>query len=291
MPSPEPLANPYRPFPVRITNMWEETNDVRTLQLEFMNHDDGEAFPGFLPGQFGEFTVFGVGESVFALADSHIMNGMSLDSGPFIECTFRAVGKVTQALRNLRIGHIIGFRGPWGNAFPVTKWKGKSVVFLGGGIGMAALRFAIQTVLANRKDFNDILILNGARTTDDMVYQKEMPDWETLNDVRIVRTVDPGGESDQWDGTVGLIPQVFEELNLEPDGRIVVACGPPVMLRFLFQSLKKMNYSPQQVLTTMENKMKCGMGLCGRCNVGPLFVCRDGPVVTWEQLQSLPGDY
>jgi len=284
----EAMNNPYRPHLLRIAAARDETPDVRTLTLRFVDEDDGARFPGWEPGQFGEYTVFGAGECVFALANTS--NGEQ-GTSPVLECTYRAIGKVTAALRGLDIGHVIGFRGPYGNSFPLADWHGRDLVFLGGGIGMAALRAALLSVLEHRSDFGEVLVLNGARTVVDMVYQEEMPAWEKLEGVRVVRTVDPGGETQGWDGEVGLIPEVFERQGLSTDGRIVIACGPPIMLHFLFKSLEKLGYSPQQVITTLENKMKCGFGQCGRCNVGSFYVCRDGPVVSWEQMRALPDDF
>jgi NAD(P)H-flavin reductase len=285
----ESPANPYQPSLMRIASFADETPDVRTLRLEFADESDAASFAGWQPGQFGQFTVFGAGESVFAIANRPWHgNG---DGAPVIECTFRQVGKVTSALRTMSAGQTIGFRGPYGNHFPLDDWKGRHIAFIGGGIGMAALRSAMLEVIRRKDDFGDVLILNGARTVGDMVYKGEMPEWETTDGVEVVRTVDPGGEDDEWDGRVGLLPKVFEELALEPDNRIVVACGPPVMLHFLFLSLGSLGYRPEQVVTTLENKMKCGIGHCGRCYVGPFSVCRDGPVVTWAELERLPKDY
>lgn len=284
----ETMNNPYRPHLLRIDSARDETPDVRTLSLRFVNEQEGARFPDWEPGQFGEYTVFGAGECVFALANAARREP---GSPPTLECTYRAIGKVTHALRDLDAGHVIGFRGPYGNSFPLERWRGRDLVFLGGGIGMAALRAALLYVLDHRSEFGEILVLNGARSVDDMVYREEMPGWERIEGVRVVRTVDPGGETDDWDGEVGLIPEVFERQDLEPDGRIVIACGPPVMLHFLFEALEKMRYSPEQVITTLENKMKCGFGQCGRCNVGSFYVCRDGPVVSWEQMRALPQDF
>lgn len=285
----EPLMdNPYRPHLVRIEAMRDETPDVRTLQLRLVDESAARGFPRWEPGQFGEYTVFGAGECVFALA-----NHPQHEPGkpPLLECTYRAIGKVTHALRSLGVGHLIGFRGPYGNGFPLADWRGRDLVFLGGGIGMAALRAALLSVLDRRSDYGDVLVLNGARTVADMVYREEMAAWQRIDGVRVVRAVDPGGETEDWDGEVGMIPDVFERLGLASDGRVVVACGPPIMLHFLFKTLEKMHYAPDQVITTLENKMKCGFGQCGRCNVGPFYVCRDGPVVTWEQVRSLPDDF
>jgi NAD(P)H-flavin reductase len=282
------MINPYRPHLLRIEATRDETPDVRTLTLGFVDEAEGRTFPGWEPGQFGEYTVFGAGESVFAVANTADRD----PTGPaVIECTYRAIGKVTWALRDRGVGDVVGFRGPYGNAFPLADWHGRDLVFLGGGIGMAALRAAIHAVLRDRADYGEILILNGARTVEDMVYRDEMPRWGETDGVRIVRTVDPGGETEDWDGEVGMIPAVFERLGLAPDRRIVVACGPPVMLHFLFKTLEKTGYSPEQVITTLENKMKCGFGQCGRCNVGSFYVCRDGPVVSWKQMQALPDDF
>jgi NAD(P)H-flavin reductase len=282
------LDNPYRPHLLRIDAMRDETPDVRTLTLRFVNRDEGRQFPDWEPGQFGEYTVFGAGESVFAIANPP---GQRPDGSPILECTYRAIGKVTHALRALDVGQVIGFRGPYGNSFPLDAWRGRELVFLGGGIGMAALRAALHAVLDRKGEFGEVLILNGARTVADLVYQEEMPGWGEIEGVRVVQTVDPGGETEDWDGEVGLIPDVFERQELAPEGRVVIACGPPIMLHFLFKSLEKLGYGPDQVVTTLENKMKCGFGQCGRCNVGSFYVCRDGPVVTWEQMQALPPDF
>jgi NAD(P)H-flavin reductase len=281
------MINPYRPHLLRIAAIRDETPDVRTLTLCFANEAAGAAFPDWGPGQFGEFTVFGAGECVFAVANSPHREG----GAPTIECTYRAIGKVTHALRGLDVGQVIGFRGPYGNTFPLSEWRGRDLVFLGGGIGMAALRAALLSVLERRSEFGQVLVLNGARTATDMVYREEMPGWEKAEGVRVVRTVDPGGETEGWDGEVGLLPDVFERQDLAPAGRIVIACGPPIMLRFLFETLEKMRYAPEQVITTLENKMKCGFGQCGRCNIGSFYVCRDGPVVNWETMRALPADF
>lgn len=286
----EALPNPYHPNLMRIAGYSDETPDVRTLKLQFADPGEARAFAGWRPGQFGQFTVFGAGESVFALANKPWQpNGGS--EPPTIECTFRAIGKVTNALRALSPGQTVGFRGPYGNHFPLDDWRGKHLVFIGGGIGMAALRSAMLETLDRKAEFGEVLILNGARTVADMVYKEEMPTWQAVEGVRVVRCVDPGGEGEDWDGEVGLLPNVFEGLALDPADRIVIACGPPVMLHYLFLALGKTGYRPEQVVTTLENKMKCGIGHCGRCYVGPFSVCRDGPVVTWAELNELPKDY
>jgi NAD(P)H-flavin reductase len=285
------MPNTYLPRLLRICDVIEETPDVRTLALRFVDPKDIESFDGWAPGQFGEFTVFGSGESVFAISNAPWRPGGNVDSEPTIECTFRDVGKVTHALSARSPGDLIGFRGPYGNSFQIDDWRGKDLVFIGGGMGMAALRSALFEVIDRRSEFGEIVILNGARTVADMVYKEQMDGLEASEGVRVVRTVDPGGETPDWNGEVGLIPNVFEEMDVKPDGRIVIACGPPIMLHYLFISLEVMKFTPEQVITTLENKMKCGVGICGRCNVGPFFVCREGPVLTWAELKKLPRDY
>lgn len=291
MNSAEAHSNTYLPHLLSISGMSEETPDVRTLTLRFADSENAKRFEGWAPGQFGEFTVFGYGECVFAISNAPWRPNGNGGSEPIIECTFRDVGKVTHALMDRAQGDLVGFRGPYGNSFPLENWLGKDLIFIGGGMGMAAIRSAILEVLNRNKEFGEIVILNGARTVADMVYKEQMNEWETVDNVRVVRTVDPGGESPDWKGEIGLIPKVFEEMKLKPNGRIVIACGPPIMLKFLFLSLEKMKFAPNQVLTTLENKMKCGIGICGRCNVGPFFVCRDGPVLEWADLIKLPHDY
>ena len=278
-----PDGNQFLPHLTRITGAREETPDVRTLRLEFVDPEVASRFE-WRAGQFGQFSVFGAGESVFTIANPPTRKG-------YIECTFRQVGKVTAAMRSVTLGQVVGFRGPYGNHFPLEEWRGRDLLFVGGGIGMAALHAPLQFALDHRSDYGEVLVLNGARTVADMVYKEETKEWEKTPGVRVVRTVDPGGETPEWDGQVGLVPDVFQKLQPKPNGNIVITCGPPIMIRFMLIALDKLGFSPEQVVTTLENKMKCGNGQCGRCNVGRVFVCKDGPVFTAAQLKTLPADY
>lgn len=276
-------VNPYIPHLMRIASAADETHNVRTLTLEFPDSELPAGFE-FESGQFGHFTIFGAGECVFTITNPPSRGG-------HIECTFREVGKVTNALWNLSVGQTVGFRGPYGNSFPLEEWHGKDLVFVGGGIGMAALHSPLQAALDDRESFGDILILNGARSTIDVVYRDEMKEWEAIDGVRVVQTVDPGGEDDEWTGEVGLLPDVFKELNPSSENTIVVICGPPIMLHFMLIALDELKFDLEQIVTTLENKMSCGIGLCGRCNVGRFFVCKDGPVVTAAQMKNMPADF
>jgi sulfhydrogenase subunit gamma (sulfur reductase) len=275
--------NIYKPYLMTIVDMRDETHDTRTLRLQFKDPEVAQTFD-WKPGQFAQYSVFGVGECVFTIANSPTRKG-------YIECTFRQVGKVTSALRDMEIGQTIGFRGPYGNWFPVEEWEGKRLYFVGGGIGTVALRGVMQYCLDNRKLYDEILILNAARTVADLVYKSEMDEWAKVDGVTLVKAVDPGGETPDWDGKVGLAPNVFEELKPTPDNAILVTCGPPIMIRFMLLAAERLGFKPEQVYTTLENRMKCGLGKCGRCNVGPYYVCKDGPVFTAAQLAKLPKDF
>ncbi|HLG07736.1 MAG TPA: FAD/NAD(P)-binding protein [Gaiellaceae bacterium] len=274
--------NGFLPHLMRIAELRQETPDVRTLCLEFADRSVASGFE-WRAGQFALFSSFGAGECVFTIANPPTRGGR-------IECTFKRLGKVTTSLERLSTGELVGFRGPYGNSFDVEGWRGRNLVFVGGGIGMAAVAAPLRYVLDRREEYGEVVLLNGARTVPDVVYKDEMQEWEAIDGVRVVRAVDPGGEEPGWKGEVGLIPAVFERLGLKPDGRTVVVCGPPVMLHFMLLTLDKLGYSREQVVTTLENRMTCGVGHCGRCNVGRFVVCRDGPVVTAARLNDLPED-
>jgi NAD(P)H-flavin reductase len=276
------MENIYLPHLLRIVGIEDETHDVRTFTLEFLDPRVGEAFD-FDPGQFGQFSVFGEGECTFCIASSPTRT-------PRIQCTFRVAGKVTTALRHRERGDTIGFRGPFGNRFPLEDLRGRNIVFVGGGIGMAPVRCLIQYCLDHREEYGDLWILNGARSVADLVYTRETTEWMGRDDLRCVKTVDPGGETPDWDGKVGLIPPVLEAMEPTPENGRAVVCGPPIMLRFALESLDRLGFGEDQIITTLENRMKCGVGKCGRCNVGPVYVCKDGPVFTAAELAALPPD-
>lgn len=277
------MRNIYRPHLMTVEDIRDETPDVRTLRLAFQDQAVGESF-AFVPGQFGEYSVFGAGECVFAIASSPADRG-------HVECSFKLMGKVTHALRDVEIGDTVGFRGPYGNGFPLESLRGQNLFFAGGGIGMAALRALIEYCLAQRQEFGHITLLNGARSVADLVYKEDMVRWAEQPDVRLVRTVDPGGETADWDGEVGFVPAIMEKLAPSPEGTVAITCGPPVMIKFALLTLERLGFPQERVITTLENKMKCGLGKCGRCNVGPVYVCKDGPVFTAAQLQALPRDF
>jgi NAD(P)H-flavin reductase len=275
--------NIYQPHLMRILEITEETVDTRTLKLEFKDPAVAESFE-FQAGQFGEYSVFGEGESTFCIASPPTRKGS-------IECSFKACGKNTQALRRLRAGDTIGFRGPYGNHFPLDKMKGHSIVFIAGGIGLAPVRCVIWNVLDWRDQFKDVTIVYGARSVGDLVYKRELDEWAKRSDVKLCLTVDPGGETPEWKGNVDRVPTVVEKSVSSAEDTFAVICGPPIMIKFTLPVLSKLGFPPERIYTTLENRMKCGLGKCGRCNIGKTYVCKDGPVFTAAEIQAMPQEF
>ncbi len=275
--------NIYTPYLMEIDSIIEETPDVRTFRLKFKNSDDAGKF-NFKAGQFGEYSVLGEGESTFCVASPPTRKG-------YIECTFRKAGRVTNALANLEIGDTVGFRGPYGNTFPVEEWEGKNLLYIAGGIALPPMRCVIWNTIDLRNKYKDITIVYGARTVADLVYKHELREWEERSDIKLITTVDPGGQTPDWKGEIGFVPLVLEKLAPSSENTIAVLCGPPVMIKFTMPVLKKLGFKDKDIYTTLENRMKCGFGKCGRCNVGKLFVCKDGPVFSYEEILTLPEEY
>ena len=275
--------NIYLPYRMKVAAITQEAPGVRTLRLEFFDPADAAGFD-FRTGQFAEYSVFGEGEATFCIASPHTRKG-------YVECTFRQTGRVTTALSKVEQGDTVGFRGPYGNTFPIDQWRGKNLVFIAGGIALPPMRSVIWSCLDNRSDYGDITIFYGARTPGDLVYKYELKEWADRPDVNLVTTVDPGGQTPDWTGEVGFVPSVVEKHAPPAANTIAIVCGPPVMIKNTFPVLKKLDFADENIFTTLENRMKCGFGKCGRCNVGKTYVCKDGPVFTAAQLAELPTEY
>ena len=273
----------YKPSKMRIERITQETSDTKTFRLNFCDADEAERFE-FKAGQFGLYSVFGAGEATFCISSSPTRKG-------YIECSVKRTGKVTNELHQCNEGDVIGFRGPYGNCFPIDQMEGKNLLFIGGGIGLAPLRSLIWNCLDERTKFADISILYGARTVADLSYKEELKTWEQMPDVQTTYTVDPGGETPEWQGKVGFVPQILEKIKPSPKDTIVITCGPPIMIKFVLVSLINLDFSLESAYTTLENRMKCGVGKCGRCNVGNQYVCKDGPVFSCSDLQNLPQEF
>ena len=268
--------NVYLPHIAVIERIIEETPGVRTFHFNFKDERLREEFT-FESGQFGEYSVFGIGEAPFCISSSPTRRD-------HLEFALQRVGKVTNALHRLGVGAEIGFRGPYGNGFPLDFLQGKNLVFVAGGIGLAPLRSLIWNVIDNRDKFKNIDIIYGARSPADLCFKYDLEAWDKDKTVNMVTTVDKGDET--WTGREGFVPQVLEQVAPSASNAVAIVCGPPIMIRFTFPVLEKLGFTPEQMITTLEKRMKCGIGKCGRCNIGNLYVCRDGPVFTYAQIKD-----
>jgi len=273
-------ANPYLPEMATIVETIQETHNIKTFRVVLNNEERMKEFT-FRPGQVGQLSVFGVGESTFVINSSPTR----MD---YLQFSVMRVGEVTTRLHQLQPGDQIGVRAPLGNSFPVEDLKGKNIVFVGGGIGMAPLRTLFTYMLDNRADYKDITLLYGARSPADLTYKAELPEWTSRKDVNTVLTID--NPADGWEHQVGLIPNVLLDINPSPKNTVAITCGPPIMIKFTLQALKKLGFEDENIITTLAKRMKCGVGICGRCNIGTKYVCLDGPVFTYAQLKELPSE-
>lgn len=271
-------GNPFLPFIATVKEVIEETPTIKTLRVVIDDPAEREAFR-FEPGQVAQLSVFGVGEATFVINSPPTRT-------EYLQFSVMKVGEVTSKIHELKPGDKVGLRGPLGNWFPYEEMKGKDILFIGGGIGMAPLRTLLLFMLDNRSDYGRITLLYGARTPQDLCYKEDLKGWGTRDDMELVLTVDR--EFPGWDKRVGLVPNVLKELAPSSDNKVAITCGPPIMIRFTLQALEELGFGPDQVVTTLERRMKCGIGLCGRCNIGPRYVCKDGPVFTLSQLRGLP---
>jgi sulfhydrogenase subunit gamma (sulfur reductase) len=277
------MDNVYKPDLMEVTRVRQETPDVKSVSVRFLDSERARNF-SFRVGQFGIFSAFGYGESTFNICSSSNWKD-------HIEFCFRKVGRVTEALWKIEEKDVVGFRGPYGNGYPMEAWKGRDLIFLGGGIAMPPIRCAVWYALENRADYGEITVVYGARTVADLVFLDELDKWSKAERVRIIRCVDPGGETPDWKGEIGFVPYVFERAQVAAKDPVVLVIGPPIMIKNTLPILDKMGVKSASVYTSIENRMKCGIGKCGRCNVGPIYICKEGPVLTMEQLQGLPADY
>ena len=274
-------TNPYVPQLAVVEKIIEETWDTKTFRAVFADEALRESFT-YEPGQFQLVSVFGVGEATFCLTSTPTQKG-------FVEFSVKKIGTVTSALHELDEGATIGIRAPMGNWFPYEQLKGKDLWFIGGGIGMAPIRSLLNFCLDNRKDYGKINIIYGARTSGDLCYTYEFDAWAKAPNTELFLTIDK--EEEGWDKNVGFVPQYVLDLKPSPKNAVAITCGPPIMIKYALQNLKTLGFEDEQILTTLEMKMKCGIGKCGRCNIGHLYVCADGPVFSYAQLKDLPPEY
>ncbi len=269
-------GNPYLPQKATIQEIIQETPTIRTFRLVLDDPSAMAAF-SFQPGQVGQLSVFGVGESTFVINSPPTRRDN-------LQFSVMRTGEVTRALHQLNPGDTVGVRAPLGNSFPYASMKGRDVLFVGGGIGMAPLRTLLLTMIDNRADFGDITVIYGARSPEDLCYRYEFDAWRAAG-VNLILTVDR--EHPGWHERVGFVPTVLAEEAPNPYNRVAVTCGPPIMIKFVLAGLKELGYDDDQIYTTLERRMKCGIGLCGRCNIGGTYVCVDGPVFSGTALRAM----
>jgi NAD(P)H-flavin reductase len=276
--------NLYLPQIAEIINIKEETKGaraVKTFRFRLVDELAQRSF-SYRAGQCAIVSVFGAGECMFALSNTPMIK-------EYMEVSVLRQGRVTAALHALQVGDTIGVRGPFGNGFPIENWVGKNIVFVGGGIGQAPIRSVMNTCIRRKGDFKRLTLIYGARTTADLVFKDELDQLLKSPDIDVHLGIDVAEKG--WPHFVGFVPTNVLEVKPPPEGSIAVTCGPPIMIKFVIMNLEKLGFKDDQIFTTVEAKMKCGIGKCGRCNIGGVYVCKDGPVFSWKQLKALPQEY
>lgn len=280
------MQNPYLPYPVRIDNIAVETEDrnLKTFKFVFLNPEDEKRFV-YRAGQFAELSVAGKGEIPIGIASSPTEKG-------YLLFTVNKVGLVTSALHQMSPGDVMGVRGPLGNCYPWDILEGRNIVIVGGGFAFTTLRSSIVYMLHpdNRKRFGDITVIYGARTPGMLLYKEELMAWERRDDIKMQITVD-ATKDPTWKYHVGFVPTVTKDTAPSSQNAYAIVCGPPIMIKFTLPVLTELGFPPERIITSLEMRMKCGIGMCGRCNIGTEYVCKDGPVFTLAQLSQLPAEY
>jgi len=277
------MSNPYIPYPAVIKDIRQETEGERAIKTFTVNFIDEKVWNEFAqrPGQCAMVGIPGAGESMISICSSPTQTG-------YLQFSIMKMGKVTTELHQLGIGDTITVRGPYGTPFPVDDWKGKKILTIGGGIGLAPLRPIINYVLHNKNDYKGLDIIYGARSPQDLVFMEELKEMQKEGSAGVNLTVD--AEASDWENNVGFVPQYLLDLKPSPENTIAITCGPPIMIKFVLQNLVELGFGDDQIYTTLENRMKCGIGKCGKCNVGGVYVCKDGPVFSYDKFKLLLPD-
>ena len=271
--------NIYLPELARIAYIKEEMVGERAIKTFRVEPVNGEIFEHEC-GQCAMLSIFGRGEMMISIASSPLIK-------EYKQFSIMRVGRVSAAFHELEVGDVIGVRGPYGNSFPLDDLKGKNLVFIGGGVGLAPIWPLITTAVAQRADFKKITVFYGARSPRDLMYKTELERLRDDADVHL--SVDRGEEG--WNEFCGFVPANVMDKAPSPDNTVAITCGPPIMIKYVIQNLGQLGFTDEQIYTTIENKMKCGVGKCGRCNVGKDYVCVKGPVYSWAELKKLPEEY
>ena len=276
----------YQPMPMRIERVINETDDLslKSFELSFEDKNDQETFfKAYNPGQFAQLSIFGKGEAPIGIASAAW-------EGAFVRFTVQKVGSFSRAIHTMQPGDPIGMRGPLGNGFPLEDWKGKNLVVIGGGCAFSTLYALTKhiTYTAHRKAYGRIVVIYGARSSGLCLYKADINSWYDRSDMEVHQAIDIAEEG--WQYHIGYVPAVVKEVAPSPKGAVAIVCGPPVMTKFTLPVLVDLGFSPDTIFTSLEKRMKCGVGKCGRCNIGPKYVCKDGPVFSLAELNVLPPD-
>ncbi|OGC39307.1 heterodisulfide reductase subunit F [candidate division WOR-3 bacterium RBG_13_43_14] len=279
------MKNPYLPMLTKIEDIVieNEARDIKTFKLSFIKKEDKENFT-FLPGQFAELSILGVGESPIGIASSPTEKD-------YLLFTVKRAGVVTTRLHRSEIGETIGIRGPLGNTYPLPDMDGKNVLIIGGGFAFTTLRSTVKYILEkkNREKYKNLTVIYGARTPGELIYKNELWEWEKLKELKTYITVDKA--NGDWQRHVGVVPAILKQVAPTADNTIALVCGPPIMIKYTLLALNELGFKPEQFFLSLEMRMKCGIGKCGRCNIGHKYVCKDGPVFSFAELQKLPPEY
>jgi sulfhydrogenase subunit gamma (sulfur reductase) len=279
------VPNPYIPMLTKVKSMVSENkvNDIKTVELEFIKEEEYKNFD-YIPGQFAEISIIGKGECPIGIASSPTEEGT-------IKFTIKKMGTVTSAFHNSETGDIIGVRGPLGNGWPMEELKGKNIVVIGGGFAFSTLRSLVLYVLdeKHRKDYGNLTVIYGNRDSGEVLYQDVLEEWEKRDDIDVVLTIDR--EEEGWTRKVGFVAAIVKEVAPSPNNAVAIICGPPIMIRTAVDELVKIGWKDEDILNSLEMRMKCGIGKCGRCNIGSKFVCIDGPVFSLAELKKIPNEY
>jgi len=279
-----PSENIYLPKTAIVDRVTDDIADVKTFYWHFEDSEEQKAFKKFRPGQFAQVSLFGVGEFPASLPPS------PTEDETFF--TIRSVGSCTTALHRLKPGDRFGVRGPYGNGFPMEDYYGKNLVFVAGGIGLIPLRSCIVYALKHRDKYDRIQVFYGSKTPGELMYLPNLREWATFAGVECRLTVDRKPPTEEWEGNVGVVGSLFKipGTNIPVDNTVAFVCGPPIMFRFVIRDLLALGFQGQNIVSTLERYMKCGVGKCGHCCIGVAYVCTEGPVFTYEQIKKLGED-
>lgn len=272
---PAPARPPMAPEPVSIRRVHRETRDSFTLHLDVSRRPDGFRFE---PGQFNMLYAFGAGEVPISISGDPGRPDQLLH-------TIRAVGAVTQVLRKLRRGDVVGLRGPFGQPWPLAGSRGLDLLLVAGGLGFAPLCSVIHHVLSRREEYGSVALLVGARTPEELLYRRELDRWARDPRLQVLVTADRA--SPGWTGQVGVVPALIQMARFDPARTAVFVCGPEIMMRFTIRELNRRGLPDERIYLSMERDMKCAIGFCGHCQLGPAFICKDGPVLRYDRIRWL----